>query len=161
MQYSGRVTVHQLPSCLWEPSAWVNYSSWKSHLSSSPWAPSSFGLLPSPFWNLVASNWLWCPPSPSAAEYSPRFFSSKISLLPYLLPFLLILGFGESLWTSDTRKSNLKVSVGERESDKQTDRHICKDTDLKLETRRAGRGRKWEAEGGGEGVLGWSSILPE
>lgn len=31
-------------------------------------------------------------------------------------------------------KRNLKVSVGERESDKQTDRLICKDIDLKWET---------------------------
>lgn len=30
-------------------------------------------------------------------------------------------------------KRNLEVSVGERESDKQTDRLICKDIDLKWE----------------------------
>lgn len=54
-------------------------------------------------------------------------------------------------------KSNLKVSVGERESDKQTDRLICKDTGLKLETL-AGQGGAENKELRGKGGY-WDGVL--
>lgn len=86
---------------------WVNYPLWKSHLSSNPWAQSPFRLVPSPFWTLLllisCDVHLLCMPQ-NIVPCSP------LPRLPYLFPFLVFLGPGESLWTSDPKR-NLKMSA--------------------------------------------------
>lgn len=95
------------PSCLWEPTPWVNYPLWKSHLSSNPWAQSPLRLVPSPFWTLLlligCDIHLLCMPQNIVS-------CSSLSGLPYLFPFLLFLRLGESLWTTDPKR-NLKMSA--------------------------------------------------
>ena len=50
----------------------------------------------------VASNWLWCPPfSLCYRIFSPTLFSLDFHTFKNIY---LILGFGEFLWTSDTKR---------------------------------------------------------
>lgn len=68
------------PGCLREPTPWVNYPLWKSHLSSNPWARSFSGWCPLVFWTslfLIGCDiYLLCMPQ----SVLSGFFSSWMSI---------------------------------------------------------------------------------
>lgn len=76
------------PSCLQEPTPWVNYPLWKSHLSSNPWARSFSGWCPLVFWTslfLIGCDiYLFCMPQAVLSGFS-------LPGWPYLLTLELIL----------------------------------------------------------------------
>lgn len=114
------------PGCLREPTTWVNYPLWKSHLSSNPWAQSPFRLVPSHFWTLllliVCDVHLLCMPQ-NIVPCSP------LPGFPSLFPFLLFLGLGAALWSSDSKR-NLKMPAGERERDRHAERQTDPSTKI-------------------------------